>query len=673
MDPTPDTPSAPTAVPYHSAQVENVAAAVREMAHPTNIGPYHILELIGEGGMGLVYKAQQREPIHRTVALKIIKLGMDTRQVIARFESERQALALMNHPNVARVLDAGATDRGRPYFVMEFVQGEAITTFADRQKLTVRQRLELFIQACDAVQHAHQKAIIHRDLKPTNILVTLQEGRPTIKVIDFGVAKAVSHRLTEKTLFTESGQLLGTPEYMAPEQAESGTGDVDTRSDVYSLGVVLYELLSGSLPFEPKSLRSAGYAEIQRIIREVDPPRLSTRLSGMGKDAREVARLRHTHIEVLEKQLKGELEWIPLKAMRKDQTQRYSTPNELADDIRNYLENLPLRAGPESATYRLRKFVRRNRRSVMAASGIAIALLVGIVVATALAIRLRSEQVRTLAALSEVEKQRNQVQAANAVTSEVNQLLREMLSAARPEVAAGREITVRELVDQAARTLPARLSSQPLVLAGVQHTLGNTNLSLGRLAQAIEFLRQAVAARTTALGRDHPETIEAGLDLAEALRHNSKADEAEALAAPLLEQSRSIFGVDNRLTLKAQAVLSELMLTRGDWERAEDLSRRAFESAKRSRGDADDLTIRAAAELGNVLSDRGKLREAEPLFQLALEQSRRINGDDHPETIGHYSNLAALYDRLGRSAEAVVLRQRIVEVDKKFLGPQHPT
>src|SRR6185312_14280655 len=323
----------------------------------------------------------QREPIRRTVAIKVIKLGMDTADVIARFEGERQALALMNHTNLAKVLDAGATHDGRPYFAMEYVSGESITAYCDHNKLPTHRRLELFIQACEAVHHAHQKAIIHRDIKPSNILVTTSESSPLVKVIDFGVAKALSHRLTDYTMVTEHGKMIGTPEYMSPEQADMGGLDVDTRTDIYSLGVVLYELLTGTLPFDAKTLRRATFDEFRRIIREDEPPRPSTRFTAMGNEkALQAAAKRGTDLRSLSHELRRELEWIPLKAMRKDRTERYRSVSELIDDVRNYLEGRPLIAGPQSTAYYVRKFVRKHARTV-AASVTVFAVILGLLVA----------------------------------------------------------------------------------------------------------------------------------------------------------------------------------------------------------------------------------------------------------------------------------------------------
>ncbi|MBU1947919.1 MAG: serine/threonine protein kinase, partial [Candidatus Eisenbacteria bacterium] len=327
----------------------------------TTIGRYKLLQVIGEGGFGIVYMAEQQEPIRRRVALKIIKLGMDTKQVIARFEAERQALALMDHPNIAKVLDAGATETGRPYFVMELVKGMPITQYCDENKLDTKQRLRLFLDVCNAVQHAHHKGIIHRDIKPSNVMITLLDGTPVPKVIDFGIAKAIQQRLTEKTLFTEYQQFIGTPQYMSPEQAAISGLDIDTRTDVYSLGVLLYELLTGTTPCEVKRLRGAAYDEIRRIIRETDLPKPSTRLSTLGDDIGEVAKQRHAQPGRLRKMVAGDLDWIAMKSLEKDRTRRYATANELAADISRYLANEMILAGPPSIGYRLLKRVRRHK------------------------------------------------------------------------------------------------------------------------------------------------------------------------------------------------------------------------------------------------------------------------------------------------------------------------
>ncbi|UCE50331.1 MAG: protein kinase, partial [Phycisphaerales bacterium] len=346
----------------------------------TQIGHYKLLGVLGEGGCGIVYRAEQKQPVRRQVALKVIKPGMDSKQVVARFESERQALALLDHPNIAHVFDGGTTEGGRPYFAMELVKGLSITEYCDEHKLGIEERLRLFHQVCEAVQYAHQKGIIHRDIKPSNILVRVRGGKPVPMIIDFGVAKAISQPLTERTLFTEQGQFIGTPEYMSPEQAGMTIEDVDTRSDIYSLGVVLYELLIGTLPFSHDELGRAGFAEIQRIIRETDPPHPSTRLSSLGDEAKKVAARRHTEVAALTRRLHKELEWIPLKAMRKEPERRYKTASEFADDVRNYLNGDPLVAGPESLTYRASKFARKHTGPIASATAILLVLVVGLAV-----------------------------------------------------------------------------------------------------------------------------------------------------------------------------------------------------------------------------------------------------------------------------------------------------
>ncbi len=345
----------------------------------TQIGPYRLLQKIGEGGMGEVWLAEQKKPLRRRVALKLVKLGMDTKQVIARFEAERQALALMDHPNVARVIDAGSTPQGSPYFAMEYVKGEAITRYCDKQRMTTKERLTLFTQVCEGVQHAHQKGIIHRDIKPSNVLVMVDGERVVPKIIDFGVAKAIEQRLTEKTVFTQFGTLVGTPEYMSPEQAEMTGLDIDTRTDVYSLGVLLYELLVGALPFDANELRRAGFDEIRRKIREDEPPKPSTRISGLGEASGEAAKQRRTDPHSLVQVLFGDLDWITMKALEKDRTRRYDSPTAFSADVQRHLRHEPVLASPPSAIYRLRKLVQRRRRMVLIGVALGAVTLAGIV------------------------------------------------------------------------------------------------------------------------------------------------------------------------------------------------------------------------------------------------------------------------------------------------------
>jgi serine/threonine protein kinase len=370
------------------AGADAAAKAVAEQAsdHPpegpgTQIGPYKLLELIGEGGFGTVYMADQVGPIRRRVALKIIKPGMDTKEVIARFESERQALAMMDHPNIARVLDAGAAESGRPYFVMELVKGVPITEYCDANRLSTRERLDLFVDVCKAVHHAHEKGVIHRDIKPSNVMVTLHDGTPVPKVIDFGIAKATNHPLTEKTLFTAYGQFLGTPIYMSPEQAALGGLEIDRRCDVYALGVLLYELLTGTTPFEPAALRSRAFMQLMRIIREEDPPTPSARLNTLGERLTEIAASRHVEPSALAKLVRGDLDWIVMRAIEKDRRRRYDSAVDLAADLSRYFRHEPVIARKPSAAYRLSKFAKRRRGLILATGGIAGAVLLGVALA----------------------------------------------------------------------------------------------------------------------------------------------------------------------------------------------------------------------------------------------------------------------------------------------------
>jgi serine/threonine protein kinase len=468
----------------------------------TQIGPYKLLQQIGEGGMGVVYMAEQTEPVKRRVALKIIKPGMDTRQVIARFEAERQALSLMDHPNIAKVLDAGTTDSGRPYFVMELVKGQPITQYCDEHQFTPRQRLELLLPVCQAIQHAHQKGIIHRDIKPTNILVAEYDQKAVPKVIDFGVAKATSQALTEKTMFTGLGQIVGTLEYMSPEQAKVNQLDIDTRSDIYSLGVLLYELLTGSTPFDKERLRSAGWDEMLRIIREEEPSKPSTKLSESKDSLASISVQRHTEPAKLTRLVRGELDWIVMKALEKDRARRYETATGLANDIQRYLQDEPVLACPPSAAYRFRKFARRNKTTLATTAAVALALIAGIVGTTWQAIQATRERDRAVAAeglarrrLESEQRERQRAEGAEAqaiaeakradaeteratkeaaIATAVNLFLTDdVLAQANPNNEPDRNIKLTAVLDRAAKQVGQRFAAQPEVEAAIRQVIGS--------------------------------------------------------------------------------------------------------------------------------------------------------------------------------------------------------
>src|SRR6267378_299716 len=452
----PGAPESPVGAEDPGASMRSTGAASEKAGD--RIGRYKLLQQIGEGGCGAVYMADQEEPVRRRVALKVIKLGMDTKQVIARFEAERQALALMDHPNIAKVLDAGVTDAGRPYFVMDLVRGIKITAYCDENNLSTEERLKLFMQVCQAIQHAHQKGIIHRDIKPSNILVTVSEpGAPGCpKVIDFGIAKATTgQRLTDKTVFTAFEQFIGTPAYMSPEQAMMTSLDIDTRTDIYALGVLLYELLTGQTPFNAKDLMAAGLDAMRRIINEQEPMRPSTRLSTMlAADLTMVAQHRQAEPARLGTLLRGDLDWIVMKTLEKDRARRYETANGLAMDVQRYLSDEPVMACPPSRVYRFQKLVRRNKGPFAATGAVALMLVLGIVASSLQAVRARrAEKEQGLLRLqADAEKKTAQVEAVK--SRQVARLLEKMLQRVGPSKALGRDTTLlREILDETAKSI----------------------------------------------------------------------------------------------------------------------------------------------------------------------------------------------------------------------------
>ena len=471
------------------------------------IGRFKLLQQIGEGGMGLVYMAEQDQPVRRSVALKIIKLGMDTRQVVARFEAERQALAMMNHPHIAKVFDAGATDSGRPYFVMELVRGIPITEYCDKNRLPTRDRLDLFILVCQAVQHAHQKGVIHRDLKPSNILVTLNDGVPWPMVIDFGIAKATNQRLTEKTLFTDFAQMIGTPAYMSPEQAEMSKLDVDTRTDIYALGVLLYELLTGTTPFPSRELLNLGYQEMQRTIAQKEPPRLSTRLSTMANEERTVvAKNRSVDGSALAKLFRGDLDWIVMKCLEKDRTRRYETANGLAADVQHYLSDEPVIACPPSAGYRLRTFVRRNKGPVLAGGIVLLALVVGIIGTTLGLIEAGRQRLVVERQRNELAERNRALQAAHEHEHLLNERARQAIETVMSETAIEQLTRQKELRPEQKDFLDkmiqyyaesaqeeAATEEERTRQARAYHRMGRMNQVLGRVKDSENAYRRAVS------------------------------------------------------------------------------------------------------------------------------------------------------------------------------------
>jgi serine/threonine protein kinase len=659
------------------AEAEHPAQTEHEGCGTLLAGRYQLLQQIGEGGMGLVFVAEQQQPVRRQVALKVLKPGMDTRQVIARFEAERQALALMDHPHIARVFDGGTTPAGRPYFVMELVKGLSITAHCDRNSLPVRERLGLFVAVCEAVQHAHQKGVIHRDLKPSNVLVVCHDGTPVAKVIDFGIAKAVGQHLTDKTISTQFAQLIGTPLYMSPEQAGQSGLDVDTRSDIYSLGVLLYELLTGTTPFDQERFQGVGFDELRRIIREEEPPRPSTRISTLGQAATTVCTNRKSDPKQLSRLFRGELDWIVMKALEKDRNRRYESASAFAADVLRYLNDEPVQACPPSAWYRVRKFARRNKGPVLATSFILLCLIGGIIGTSWGMMQALEAQDTIRAEVMEKDKAKKEAEHQALIATSVSESLKQMLGSLDPDAAKGALYPARQLLDDYADNLESKLGDVPEAAADLHAIIGRAYACLGDRKKAEKHLGRALLLRRQVFGNQHEKYADilvahARPDVAgPSNRSQSEADLRQALA---VYRQR---GVGGEPVIRALWVLRWLYVEwahdgqPGKWDGLEPVAQEALAEARKFPG--QDFP-KLASILGGWASAKithGQYAEGEGIAREALAMHRKLHGPDHLETGWGYFILAKALRFQNKLPEALQADKQALAIIRKRLPAEH--
>jgi non-specific serine/threonine protein kinase/serine/threonine-protein kinase len=607
--------------------------------------------------MGTVYEAAETGPVRRNVALKIVRAGLGSREVRARFEAERQALALMDHPGIAKVLQAGETPSGEPFFAMELVKGLPLNDFCDSRRLSTNERLQLFVAVCQAVQHAHQKGVIHRDLKPSNVLVTEQDGKPQPKIIDFGIAKALGLKLTEKTMVTLAGAPIGTVAYMSPEQAESSGIDVDTRTDIYSLGIILYQLLVGSLPSDPSA--NGMHAFIFRLAAgDADTPRPSARFAALAKNHDAISWARRTNPEQLKRELSGDLDWIVMKALEPQRARRYETAGALAADIERFLSHQPIMARPPTAAYRLRKFVRRNRAAVAAASVAVLALAVSAVFAAAGMVRaVRAERVAAQEA---------------AAARQVSDFLVDLFAVPNPGETIGNQVTARDLLDRGASRSLADLARQPQLQGRMMHTIGTAYAALGLYSAAQAPLERALKAKEQSLGPDHPSVAETELALGDAMAGHGDLKPAEQHYTRALSINERAMGKDDPAVARVLAGLAALRWKQGLNAQAESLYKSAVAIDERKLDKESPVLAKHLVGLGVVYWAEKRYSEAEPLMRRSLEIQERRLGPEHPDLAAATNNLGGIYWTMGRYADALPLYERTRRIFERTLDPMHP-